>query len=394
MSWTFTASDGMANSLDIVLCQPELAYGGTERQILEIAKRFHPIIYTCRLQKSETLDVWKDFDVRLIRPSVLEAPAVLVGKLDPDERMARLASAGARFLTMKIRDDYDVINAHLMPSEWIRNRNERVMWYCHCPCRPAYQWKQLYLSDRGLMGKVALTAAIGVFDMVEQRVVRKIERICTNSEFTAGNIGKYLGRQDAKVVYPGVDTKEFYFEDYKRFFFYPSRFVPEKRFEIAINAFKKANLPGWKLVLGGMAVNTPQSRAYIARLRRLAGPGEVEFLFDMDEKRLKRLYATCRAVLFSSMLEDWGLVPVEGMACSKPVIAMDEGGPRESIVHGKTGFLVNSADEMAEKMRYFAERPGECEKMGKAGRKRVEQNYTWKIFLGKMEKVFKETSKM
>ena len=49
---------------------------------------------------------------------------------------------------------------------------------------------------------------------------------------------------------------------------------------------------------------------------------------------------------------------------------------------------------MAEKMRHLADHPDICEQMGKEGRKRVEQNYTWKIFLDKMENAFKKTAKM
>ena len=45
-------------------------------------------------------------------------------------------------------------------------------------------------------------------------------------------------------------------------------------------------------------------------------------------------------------------------------------------------------------MSFIADHPEICEKMGKAGRKRVEQNYTWKIFLDRMEKAFKETAQI
>jgi len=379
--------------MKLAMVQPELMFGGVERMMLEIATRFDPVIYTCRHEQSETMGAWKEFDVRVLKPSPLEAPVSLFGRLDPDERMARLGRAGIRFLATKIKDDYDVINAHLSPAEWIRNRNGRVAWYCHCPSRATYQWKRHFLSQRNAFGKATLLAAAAAFDAVEQPIVGKVERICTNSKHIAGIISEYLGRQDAQVIYPGVDEKKFACNGYEKFFFYPSRIVPEKRFEIAMEAFRLAGLKGWRLVLGGLA-NTPQSRQYVAHLRRLAGAGSVEFEIDMDDAKLFDLYSRCSAVLFTPRLEDWGLVPIEAMASSKPVIAMNEGGPRESIVDGETGYLVDGAAEMAEKMRYLAGHPDVCEKMGKAGRRRVEQNYTWKIFLDRMEKEFKATAKM
>ena len=380
--------------MKLVIVQPDLSFGGAERQIIKIAERFNPIIYVSRHDPKATFPEFREFDIRVAKPSVLEAPVSAFARLDSDGRMAMLGEAGVRFLSMKIKEDYDVINAHLMPAEWIRNRNERVCWYCHCPCRPAYGWKDFFMAERGLAGKVALSVATASFDAVEKSVVGKIEKICTNSKFTSENVRRYIGRGDSEPVYPGADVEKYACESYGKYFFYPSRIAPEKRMEIAIEAFRKFNRKGWKLIIGGFMPNMDRNRQYLAKLRKLAGASDVEFVLDMDEKKLKRHYSNCYAVLFTPMLEDWGLVPVEGMASYKPVIAIREGGPAESVADGKTGYLVGNADEMAEKMRYLADHPDICEKMGNAGRKRVEQNYTWKIFLDRMEEAFKETAKM
>jgi len=133
---------------------------------------------------------------------------------------------------------------------------------------------------------------------------------------------------------------------------------------------------------------------YLEMLKKLAIGANISFEVNPSDKRLRKLYSDCYAMLFSSIDEDWGIVILEAMASSKPVISINRGGPTISIVDGKTGFLVNSPDEMAEKMHLLAGHPGICEQMGKAGRKRVEQNYTWKIFLRKMENAFKETAKL
>ncbi len=380
--------------MDLVLVQPDLSFGGAERQIIKIAERFNPIIYVSRHDPKATFREFREFDIRVAKPSVLEAPVSAFARLDSDNRMAMLGAAGVRFLGMKVRDDYDVINAHLMPAEWIRNRNERVCWYCHCPCRPAYGWKDFFMAERGMAGKAALSVAAASFDAVERAVVPKIEKICTNSKFTSENVRRYIGRGGSEPVYPGADVEKYSCKGYEKIFFYPSRVAPEKRMEIAIEAFRKFSRKGWKLVIGGFMPDMERNRSYLARLREIAGSSNVEFVLDMNEKKLMHYYSNCYAVLFTPMLEDWGLVPVEAMASHKPVIAIKEGGPAESVVDGKTGFLISNADEMAEKMRFLADHPDICEQMGKAGRKRVEQNYTWKIFLDRMEKVYKETAKM
>src|SRR2546429_8368825 len=73
--------------------------------------------------------------------------------------------------------------------------------------------------------------------------------------------------------------------------------------------------------------------------RSLTPPRNVEFLGEVDDSKLRDLYATCRGLIATSQDEDFGLGPVEAMASGKAVVAVDEGGYRESVVHRKTGWL-------------------------------------------------------
>jgi glycosyltransferase involved in cell wall biosynthesis len=67
---------------------------------------------------------------------------------------------------------------------------------------------------------------------------------------------------------------------------------------------------------------------------------DVDFVESPSDSTLIDLYQRCIGVLFPAQNEDWGLVPLEAMACGKPVIAVNRGGPTESLLHGETGFLV------------------------------------------------------
>ena len=51
------------------------------------------------------------------------------------------------------------------------------------------------------------------------------------------------------------------------------------------------------------------------------------------------LLAACRAVIYTPENEHFGIVPLEAMASSRPVIACNSGGPKESVLNGITGFL-------------------------------------------------------
>jgi len=385
--------------MDIVLFQPYLdGRGGAERAVLEIAKRFSPTIYTFGYDRGRGFPEFAEHDIRLLKPSAAGAAAGALCSLDSDVRMGQVSSAGMTLLGMKLKDDYDVISAHLMPSEWIRNRNGRVCWFCHGPTVAFDLGLGIYsemLRERSPFGKAAFRGGAAVYHAIEMPIMKKMEKICTCSGATKEKIAHSLGRKDAEVIYPGVEPKEFSCRDYRRFFFFSSRFVPEKRIEFAIEAFRRFNKDGkWKLVVAGGLFGNARNLAYLEKLKGMARGHNISFQANISDSKMKELYANCYATLFSSIDEDWGIVLLEAVASGKPVISVDAGGPRESIVHGKTGFLVSSVEEMAQKMRFLADRPDICEQMGRAGRRRVERNYTWKIFLDKMEKAFKETAKM
>ncbi|MBN1170314.1 glycosyltransferase, partial [Candidatus Micrarchaeota archaeon] len=89
---------------------------------------------------------------------------------------------------------------------------------------------------------------------------------------------------------------------------------------------------------------------------------------------------------------DYGLVPLEAMASSKPCLAKDEGGPKETIIHGRDGFLVESIWKLAKAMEWVARNPDKAASMGKAGRIKVETDFTWEKFLKRFEEKAKEVS--
>ncbi|MEM3192199.1 MAG: glycosyltransferase, partial [Candidatus Parvarchaeota archaeon] len=88
--------------------------------------------------------------------------------------------------------------------------------------------------------------------------------------------------------------------------------------------------------------------------------------------------------------EDFGLVPLESMASCKPVISFNEGGPKETILDGITGFLVDDVDGMAEKMKYLAGNVDETIKMGKNGRAWVEKNFPPGAFFSRIDSIVED----
>jgi glycosyltransferase involved in cell wall biosynthesis len=384
--------------VDIVLFQPYLdQMGGSEQVILQLARKFNPVIYTMKIDSGKTFPEFSEFDIRTIRPSMAGSLAGTALRADADSRMGLWASAGLTMLGMKVKDDYDVLNAHLSPGEWIRNKNDRVCWYCHGP-NVAFDLRlglyEAILRERGPVSSSFFRFGAGIYRSIEMPIIKKIEKICTCSDITKEKIQSSLGRSDAEVIYPGVSPRDFACAGYSKFFLLPSRIVPEKGLEFAIEAFKKFSKgKNWRLKIAGHLFDNKRNTDYLSRLKSISN-GKISFETNVSDARMKELYSTCYAALISSLDEDWGIVALEAMASEKPVISINKGGPTISVVDGKTGFLVNSIDEMAGKISFLASNPNECEKMGKAGRRRVEQNYAWKIFLDKMEKIFRQTARI
>lgn len=68
----------------------------------------------------------------------------------------------------------------------------------------------------------------------------------------------------------------------------------------------------------------------------------MKVLGEVSETELLDLYSRCRGFICTAMDEDFGMTPVEAMASGKPVVAVNEGGFKETVVDGKTGVFVEA----------------------------------------------------
>lgn len=125
-----------------------------------------------------------------------------------------------------------------------------------------------------------------------------------------------------------------------------SRICPEKGIHLAIDACRKADTP---LLIGGQVFLYQAHQRYfeeeivprLDRMRRFLGP--------LGFERKRRLLAAARCALVPSLVaETSSLAAIEALACGTPVIAFPHGALPEVVEHGRTGFIVNSMDEMAE----------------------------------------------
>lgn len=105
-----------------------------------------------------------------------------------------------------------------------------------------------------------------------------------------------------------------------------------------------------------------------------------------------QLYSNARVFCCPSVYEPFGIINLEAMACGAPVVASATGGIKEVVVDGETGYLVpfeqdpvtnfptkpdQFAKDLAEKISNLLSNPEKCKRFGEAGRKRVEEKFSW-----------------
>lgn len=229
--------------------------------------------------------------------------------------------------------DYDVVlSSSSAEAKGIITPTEVLhVSYIHTPVR--YYWSNYdqYLKDPGFGPLNPLIKLITPYFVKKMRrwdfaAAQRPDALIANSKTVAERIKTYYKRS-ADVIYPPVDTGRFSLNNAKDggYFLIVSRLVAYKRFDLAVQACSELGL---KLVVAGTG---PESK----KLQAMAGP-TVEFRGQLSDQEVTELFENCKAFIFPGE-EDFGITPVEAMACGKPVVAYGKGGAAESVVNGKTG---------------------------------------------------------
>jgi phosphatidylinositol alpha-1,6-mannosyltransferase len=163
-----------------------------------------------------------------------------------------------------------------------------------------------------------------------------------------------------------------------------SRLVARKGQDVLIRAMPLVRRRVPDAVL--LVVGDGPHRSTLERMAALAPSGSVVFAGQVSEADLPTYYAAgkvfampCRTRLGGLEVEGWGNVFIEAAACGRPVVVGDSGGAPESVVEGETGVLVDgrNVEQVADAISRLLEDPALVERMGKAGRERVERFFTW-----------------
>ena len=218
--------------------------------------------------------------------------------------------------------EYDLIisSSHCVAKGVIGSPTALHICYCHTPMRYAWAQQDIYGDTLG-WSRLILRAISGYLRAWDLRSAKHVAYFLANSQNVSQRIWETYHRQ-AEVIYPPIDT-EFFTpagETREDFYLMVSALVPYKRVDQAVRAFARLGRP-LKIIGSGQQ---------LAKLRRKA-PKNVEFLGWQSNEVVRDCYRKCRALVFPGE-EDFGMVPLEAMACGAAVIAYGVGGALETVI--------------------------------------------------------------
>jgi glycosyltransferase involved in cell wall biosynthesis len=209
--------------------------------------------------------------------------------------------------------------------------------YCHSPFRYAWHERGRALEEAPAVARPLLGAVLNRVRHWDVQASRRVTHYIANSEITRERIANFYGR-DSVVVHPPVDVDRFSIGEPEDFLLVVMELIRHKRVDFAIESARRAGRPI-------KVVGTGPDRE---RLERLYGD-HAQFLGRVDDRGLAELYSSALALVVPN-IEEFGIAAVEAQAAGRPVVAVNAGGVRETVIDGETGVLVpaDDPDAMAE----------------------------------------------
>ncbi|XP_046686184.1 LOW QUALITY PROTEIN: alpha-1,3/1,6-mannosyltransferase ALG2-like [Homalodisca vitripennis] len=296
----------------------------------------------------------------------------------------------------------DIVSA-CIPVFWLSRC--RVIYYCHFPdqllSKPGSKLKSLYRAPLNWLEEITTASA---------------DIILVNSEFTR-NVFKDTFKSIQKtpaILYPSINTdffkrdcssslKDILGDDFEsdRFIFLSiNRYERKKNILLAITALSllktKLSEKDWDrvylIIAGGYDNRVIENLEYYEELKEKSIKYEVQnkvyFLKSPSDDDKLYLLQQCDCLLYTPSNEHFGIVPLEAMYSQKAVIAVNNGGPVETVVDGETGFLCEASEEsFSSAMAVCVKDINVTRSLGMAGRKRFEEKFSFAAFQNNLNEI-------
>jgi glycosyltransferase involved in cell wall biosynthesis len=216
-------------------------------------------------------------------------------------------------------------------------------------------------------------------ESLQHKSVLNIDVLLANSHFTQERM-KVTQGIEPPISHLGVDLEEFYplpGKSKNNQVLSVGELSPRKGFDFLIESL--SYVPYTQRPALRLACNRIDAQEY-EYLQDLAENCRVQLQVksNLDVNQLREEYSEAKFCVYAPVLEPFGLVPLEAMACGVPVIGVSEGGVPESIVHERTGLLVErDPEKFAGAMQHLLSNPDLVLEYGRNAREHVLRNWTW-----------------
>ena len=231
--------------------------------------------------------------------------------------------------TLKLKESYDLVIsigasfARAIPVP----ANIPHIHYCFTPLR--YAWEESLIPPSLAPFKLITRPVKNYLKNEDYKAAQTPQKIFTISKFIQNKIKTCFNR-DSEIIYPPYNETLFYRDPTipkQNFYLLTSRLLHYKKVDLVIEAFNELGLP---LKIIGTGPELP-------KLKKFAHPN-TEFLGFVPDASLNYYYNSAKAFIFPQ-IEDFGLTPLEAIACHTPVIAYQGGGVMETVREGETGLF-------------------------------------------------------
>jgi glycosyltransferase involved in cell wall biosynthesis len=211
--------------------------------------------------------------------------------------------------------------------------------YCHTPLRPIWDMYDDYARHHSLGRTFVYRCFVEYLRKWDVKTSARVHYFIANSEHVSRRIENSYDRTST-VIYPPVRVNKFTLSEKPRENYYlcPGRFVPYKKIDVVIRAFRQ--MPDKKLVLIGEGWGTKKFDDLLSNCPNIEWLG-----YKKDDEMIEYMQRA-KACIFAAK-EDFGIMCVEAQSCGTPVLALDYGGYRETVKDGKTGYLFPEQTEQS-----------------------------------------------
>ena len=307
-------------------------------------------------------------------------PLTLTNRLRASSRLNSLVKRmGAVDVAFIHHYDYSPLLAPKLSA-----RGVPVVYYCQEPPRHYYEPDLQNVTTRKKAGKALGSWSNWLDKRMDRSGVGHVDQILANSDYSREYIWRTYGMMP-RTVYLGVDMERF-----------RDTGAARENMVLAVggNYYLKAHdfivrslgkVPRElrpKLTVIGKGDRQPEFQ----KLASDCGV-ELEIVEGASDEKVVELYNRANATAIAYVMEPFGLVAIESMACATPVVAVREGGLRESVTD-ETGWLTDrDEDDFAAAIVELAKDPGMARAKGRKGRERVERHFSWERCAAELEAV-------